>query len=127
MPILEAIQVYKEYGGTDAVRVQALRGVDVRIEAGEFLAIMGPSGCGKSTLLHVLGGIDPPTAGRVLLEGARSRRGNVRHRTQPDAPTPAGLCLPEDELAADLVGGRRRGACRYGSTAWELRRPTHAP
>ncbi len=68
MPILEAIHVSKEYGD-GANKVQALDDVSVRVEAGEFLAIMGPSGCGKSTLLHILGGIDPPTTGRVLLNG----------------------------------------------------------
>ena len=68
MAILEARKVCKEYGN-GAVQVHALRGVDVRVEAGEFLAIMGTSGCGKSTLLHVLGGIDRPTSGQVLLDG----------------------------------------------------------
>ncbi|HEY1598738.1 MAG TPA: ABC transporter ATP-binding protein [Pirellulales bacterium] len=68
MPILETIGVCKQYG-TETVKVRALQDVDVRVEGGEFLAIMGPSGCGKSTLLHVLGGIDPPTTGRVLLNG----------------------------------------------------------
>ena len=68
MPLLVARQLAKEYGAGNA-RVVALKGVDVTVERGEFLAVMGPSGCGKSTLLHVLGGIDPPTSGQVLLDG----------------------------------------------------------
>ena len=68
MPLLEAVKVCKEYGEGSA-KVLALQDVDVGVEAGEFVAIMGPSGCGKSTLLHLLGGIDPPTSGRVLLDG----------------------------------------------------------
>ncbi len=68
MSLLVAKNVSKEYG-SGAVKVQALKGVDAAIEAGEFLAVMGPSGCGKSTLLHVLGGIEPPTSGEILLDG----------------------------------------------------------
>jgi putative ABC transport system ATP-binding protein len=68
MHVLLAKHVTKQFG-EGAVKVQALRGVDVAVEAGEFLAVMGPSGCGKSTLLHVLGGIDPPTTGQVFLDG----------------------------------------------------------
>ncbi len=67
MPLLSAINVWKTYGAA-AVEVQALRGVHLDITAGEFVAVMGPSGCGKSTLLQVLGGIDPPSSGQVLLE-----------------------------------------------------------
>jgi putative ABC transport system ATP-binding protein len=51
------------------VEVPALRGVDLLVQEGEFLAVVGPSGCGKSTLLHVLGGLTGPTSGLVLVDG----------------------------------------------------------
>ncbi len=68
MTILEVCNVTKSYGSGDA-RVAALRGVSAKIESGEFVAIMGPSGSGKSTLLTILGGVESPTSGQVLLEG----------------------------------------------------------
>lgn len=68
MSILEAVHVSKTYGeGT--VSVHALREVNVAVNPGEMLSIMGPSGCGKSTLLNLLGGIDSPSQGTILLEG----------------------------------------------------------
>jgi putative ABC transport system ATP-binding protein len=66
--VLQAQNVTKDFGSGDN-QVRALRGVDLSISKGEFIAIMGPSGSGKSTLLHLLGGIEPPTTGRIIVEG----------------------------------------------------------
>jgi ABC-type lipoprotein export system ATPase subunit len=69
LPILLAEQLEKTFGGGSAAGVTAVRGVDLAVDEGEFVAITGASGSGKSTLLHMLGGITRPSAGRVLLEG----------------------------------------------------------
>ena len=67
-PILKTESLWKSYH-TGKIEFSALRGVDVQVQPGEFVAIMGPSGCGKSTLLHILGGLSQATRGRVFLEG----------------------------------------------------------
>jgi lipoprotein-releasing system ATP-binding protein len=69
-PVLELRGVIKEYGG--AVLTRVLHGIDLRLEQGEFAALIGPSGSGKSTLLNLVGLLDRPTAGQVWVHGERT-------------------------------------------------------
>ncbi|MDY6892373.1 MAG: ABC transporter ATP-binding protein [Chloroflexota bacterium] len=66
-PVLEVRGVWKVYG--TQVKVEALRGVDLSIDEGELISIIGPSGSGKSTLMHVMGCLERPTEGEVILNG----------------------------------------------------------
>ena len=68
MAILETRGLRKVYGSGDT-EVRALDGVDLAVEKGEFAAVVGTSGSGKSTLLHMLGGLDRPTGGSVIVDG----------------------------------------------------------
>ena len=68
MEILRVENLTKVYGKGEN-EVQALDGVSFSVEKGAFVAVIGPSGSGKSTLLHILGGVDRPTSGRVLMDG----------------------------------------------------------
>lgn len=68
MGVLQAKNLKKVYRGAEDV--YALDDVSLKVETGEFVAILGPSGCGKSTLLHILGAVDAPTEGEVYLNGS---------------------------------------------------------
>ena len=68
MPIIETKKLSKTYGQKQ-LKVEALKSTNLTIEQGEFVAVMGRSGSGKSTLLHLLGGLETPTSGEVLIEG----------------------------------------------------------
>ncbi|PAU93671.1 macrolide ABC transporter ATP-binding protein [Aliifodinibius salipaludis] len=68
MAVITTKDVTKVYN-SDQVPVHALRGVDLEIKKGEFTAIVGPSGSGKTTLLNIIGGLDAPTNGRVIVQG----------------------------------------------------------
>ena len=72
MKIIRAQNLVKQYGNGEAA-VLALRGMDFDIHAGEFLAIMGESGSGKSTLLSILGGLNTPTTGKLLVVWPRQK------------------------------------------------------
>jgi len=79
--ILKVVDLRKVYK-VGKVEVPALRGVNIEIQAGEFVSIMGPSGCGKSTLLHLMGGLARPSSGKVIVDGADLSQTSDAERTR---------------------------------------------
>jgi putative ABC transport system ATP-binding protein len=79
--IIHVQDLHKIYRAGD-VDVHALRGVNLEVGRGEFLAVIGPSGSGKSTLFHILGGLAPPTSGEVLIDGVNLRSLKDKERTK---------------------------------------------
>jgi putative ABC transport system ATP-binding protein len=113
-----------------AVEVHALRGVSMRVGAGELVAVMGPSGSGKSTLLTLAGGLDQPTSGSVLVDGtdlgglsagalAALRRRSVGYVFQDFNLIPALTAAENVALPRELDGDRARVARRAAMLALE--------
>jgi putative ABC transport system ATP-binding protein len=116
--IIETHDLWKVYR-MDGVAVQALRGVNLTVAAGEFVALVGPSGSGKSTLLHLIGAMDTPTRGEVYLnrhnlaqtsdaEGTRLRCRQVGFVFQTFNLLPTMNALENVEIALRLAGVSRR-------------------
>src|SRR5207253_8586531 len=80
-PIIRVRGLTKVYR-VGEVDVHALRGVDLDVTSGEFVAIVGASGSGKSTLFHILGGLTPPTSGKVLINGKHLTAMSNKERTE---------------------------------------------
>jgi putative ABC transport system ATP-binding protein len=119
-PVLETRRLAKTYD-TGGTQVLAVRGIDLTISSGEFVAIVGPSGCGKSTLLNMLAGLDRVTAGEVWLGGeridqlsetalARMRRQRVGFVFQFFNLMPTLSAIENVELPLLLVGRHRKEA-----------------
>ena len=130
MSMLELRGVSKIYG-TGAGQVQALRGVDLSVEAGAMVAVMGPSGSGKSTLLTIAGSLEEPSGGEVLVDGARlsgmSRNDKARLRRRTvgyvfqDFNLLAGLTAAENvalPLELDGVAARKARAAGLQALDW---------
>src|SRR5438105_6080395 len=109
--IIEARGLHKVYR-VGRVEVPALRGVDLTVKRGEFLAIVGPSGSGKSTLFHIIGGLTPPTAGKVrvadhdLAAMTDSGRTRLRKRT-------VGFVFQKFNLLPNLTAGDNIAIARH--------------
>ena len=102
MEVLQAKDLKKIYGsGNNAVH--ALDGVDLSVKKGEFVAIVGTSGSGKSTLLHMLGGLDRPTSGTVMVDGGKVNKDFVQQIVQT-----LGLSGRLDALPNQLSGGQQQ-------------------
>jgi lipoprotein-releasing system ATP-binding protein len=134
-PLLSAVNLHKAYR-KHAIHIPVLCGVDLDLYPGEFLSVVGNSGSGKSTLLHVLGTLDRPDDGAVLLDGTRvdnvpaARRDELRNRTfgfifqfyhlLPELTTLENVLVPE--MIAHSVWGwwsRRRELKRRGAELLE--------
>lgn len=85
MMVLEAVELTKEYRGGDGGTITVLDRVNLQVASGEMVAVVGASGAGKSTLLHLLGALDEPTRGEVIIAGTRIHRASDRRSSDGGA------------------------------------------
>jgi putative hydroxymethylpyrimidine transport system ATP-binding protein len=106
-PRLTVEGLTKTYGD-----LQVLDGVSLTVAAGDFVALVGPSGCGKSTLFDVIAGLEPPDAGRVVVDGAEAtgRSDAFAYMPQQDLLFPWRTVLDNTTLGLEVAGMRRRAA-----------------
>ena len=127
---VEVEQVTRVFG-EGHTSVSALRGVTLRVDGGELVAVMGPSGSGKSTLLNLIGGLDQPSSGRVLVNGvdlaalnlselARLRRRDVGFVFQEHNLLPQLSAVENVSLSLELDGVRLKEARRKARAALDL-------
>jgi putative ABC transport system ATP-binding protein len=110
-PIIEISGLEKTYR-IGRVEVAALRGVDLTVEAGDFLAILGPSGSGKSTLFHIIGGLMPPTSGHVRIDGKDLAHMTDAERTRLRQRT-VGFVFQKFNLLPTLTAAENIGIARH--------------
>ena len=111
-PKLEVEQLGKTYVSEDGEKIVALKGLDLQVAAGEFLAIVGPSGCGKSTLFDILAGFQKQSTGTVRIDGEEPEEliGRLAYMQQRDMLMPWRTVLDNTILALETSGVKRREA-----------------
>jgi putative ABC transport system ATP-binding protein len=110
-PIIRTQNLRKVYR-VGQVDVEALRGVDLEVPAGEFLSIVGPSGSGKSTLFHIMGGLTPPTSGSITVGGKDLGRMSGTQRTDLRKTT-VGFVFQKFNLLPNLTASDNIAIARY--------------
>ncbi len=110
MPLIELTDVTKRYQVGEQ-EIYALNGIDLSIEQGEYAAIIGPSGSGKSTLMHLLGCLDTPSSGRMMIDGIDVSPGE-RQSARRDAQPEDRLRFPEPSICSRSSPCCKTWSCR---------------